>query len=848
MIVIARHDMTTWAKTLTVLLLLLGGGVLRGQTTATTADTDFWVGFIYNVVEDFDYMPPDTLALMVSGSTPTTGTATCGTMSVDFSVNPGTMTRVVLPPDFPVAAYGVHVATAAPVSLYASNYHDCSHDITGVLPTSALWVDYVLQSYQDTVTSLLPAYNEFCVVATQDSTMVYYQIGESPSTMPDSVLLHAGQLFQWNDSVPLSGTHVWTADCDKPIAIFMGHVCAWVPYNEISACDHLFEQAVPTCYWGRNFVVTSSLQRGHDIVRVTALYDSTTFAFGDTVQRLGARRTAEFDILSETTPATFLQSDKPVCVILYQTGNGYDNQYPYWTLGDPSTVVIHPVERQIRQAAFTTYPYAHSSAWTSTMTYHNVNITIDSSSIGDIDLDGVPIGHLFSPVPNRSEYAYARLTLERGSHTLSSQHGGFVAHTYGISYAQSYAYALGTSFAINPQLRIADSTSAYLDSTNSNYCPGDTLHFRATVDDESSASVVWDFGNGRTATGIHAEVVYSTPGDYLVTAVVTSFKSCLPQQVDTLVQPVHIIPISYGVTDTVVCGDSCVWHGNAYADTGLYAYRTIESLSHCGLMELHILNIYPRPETAIEESLDCDSHRIVLSAHSSGDLYAWSSYPIDPGLSGHEHDTTISLSPREGQTYTFWTAYSYDSLCSATDTFLNHDVPFVKAHALAEPLIADVDGAPITLTDLSTGASGRCWYVDGSMQSADSVTCFNYDGSRDSISVMLVASDDFDCRDTDFVTLYGRMVALWAPNVFTPSAQSNSRFRLFGRNIMRFEIWIFNRQGALVWHSTDFNEEWDGTCHGRPCEQGAYAYTAVYVTNFEPASQKRLIGTVTLLR
>lgn len=144
MIVIARHDMTTWAKTLTVLLLLLGGGVLRGQTTATTADTDFWVGFIDNFVGDFDYMPLDTLALMVSGSTPTTGTATCGTMSVDFSVNPGTMTRMVLPPDFPVATYGVHVATAAPVSLYASNYHKNSHDITGVLPTSALWVDYVL--------------------------------------------------------------------------------------------------------------------------------------------------------------------------------------------------------------------------------------------------------------------------------------------------------------------------------------------------------------------------------------------------------------------------------------------------------------------------------------------------------------------------------------------------------------------------------------------------------------------------------------------------------------------------------------------------------------------------------
>lgn len=836
-----RHNMATCARVLLLLLLLSGSGVLCGQTTATTMDTDFWVGFLKN----FDDNSPfgDTLSLLVSGSTSTTGTATCDTMSINFSVTPGTTTHVVLPNDFPTATFGVHVTTAEPVSLYASHYQHYSHDITGVLPSSTIGNDYVLQSYQDTSASPLePKNNEFCVVATQDSTTVYYQIGDNSSAMTDSVLLHAGQVFKWIMNTPLSGTHVWTTDCDKPIAVFMGHECAFIPFNE-AACDHLYEQAIPTRYWGRNFVVTSSLLRDHDIVRVTALYDSTTFTFGSATQTLEARQTTEFDIQSKTTPATFLESDKPVSVILYLTGNMYtDNPFDYSMLGraDPAMVVVHPVEQQIRQATFTSFHYLYRN-------YHHVNITINSSSINDIVLDGVPIGDEFIRVPNHPEYAYARLTIVEGSHTLSSPNGGFNAYTYGYGTEESYDYALGTSFNIGrPQLSIADIQSAQIDSTNNNFCQDDTLHFSITSNADIT-SIVWDFGDGQTAMGAHVGVVYSTPGDHLVTAVVTSSIHCLPERVDTLTLPIHIIPIFYEVTDTVVCGDSCLWHGNTYTDTGLYSLHTIENLN-CGLMELHLLNIYPHPTTSIEESRDCDSHRIVLTAQSSGDRYTWASVPIDPDLSEHEHDTVISITPREGQTYTLWTSYSYDSLCSSTATFLNHEITSVVAHAKAYPLIADENHPIITLSDFSSGSSDRCWYVDGTMQGTDPVTYINYDYSRDSMCVMLVVSDGFGCNDTDFVTLYSNIAGIWAPNIFTPTEQTNSHFRLFGTNIKHFEIWIFNRQGILVWHSTDFNKEWDGTCHGHPCEQGAYAYTVTYTTCYEPKSIKRLTGTVTLVR
>ena len=62
-----------------------------------------------------------------------------------------------------------------------------------------------------------------------------------------------------------------------------------------------------------------------------------------------------------------------------------------------------------------------------------------------------------------------------------------------------------------------------------------------------------------------------------------------------------------------------------------------------------------------------------------------------------------------------------------------------------------------------------------------------------------------------------------------------------------FHIYIFNRQGALVYTSEDINFKWDGTHNGRPCPQGSYPYVITY-TRAGSVSIYRIKGTVTLLR
>lgn len=1031
------------------------------RTPVTTMGTDFWVGFMPNARQSNQ---PQTLSLLVTGPTAATGTVSCGADSFTFTILPDSMIRVTIPVlnnHYNTTANGVHVTTTQPVSLYASNHKNYSHDITGVLPTPVLGTDYVLQSYPFHGSGVD---NVFCIIATQNNTTVYYQLGAT-GTAVQTVTLQAGQAFQWQDNLDLSGTHVWTTDCSKPLAVFTGHEITFVPQAQSSG-DHIFEQSIPTDYWGRRFVVTSSMGRVHDLLRVTALHDSTTFAFGDSTYSLQARETAEIDIRSDSMPAAYLESDKPVSVFLYLTGWSYGS--PAGVIGDPSMLVIHPIEQQMRQVAFSTFVSTYS-------TYHYANITAERSAAGSIALDGTLIPDTaFHPVPEHQEYAYARIALSAGSHTLASSAGGFNAHLYGIGEAESYSYALGATLdPANPLAWANDIPSFLLDSTNNRFCPGDTLHFRAMSVNEDSTRIVWITGNGQTIAGAAADVVYTVPGDYSVAVIFSTPTSCQGTLQDTLVLPIHIQQPRHVVSDTTVCGDSCLWRGQAYTVAGSYSQYDVSDTADCLVRTLNLLNIYPPPVPAIEERRDCDSHRVMLAALGTGDRYTWTSTPADPALTGHEHDTAISTSPQGERTYTLLAAYSHDSLCTGTATYTKSDIlgkaawlngiaadlldssnnrfcigdtlhftattphgdlaqifwrfgfgpvlphaetdtafgtpgnyvatacfsysdsclgtfsdsialpfsilarqqqttdtavcsdsclwhgsiyrtsgtftqcdeadtafcprllmlnlnlntvptavirdsfacdsrqmhlkaegtgacrwsctppdpalagheqdaristdaagerlytlyvyntydtlcgstatyvkphiPPLAAHAGADPAAADGEHTQITLTDLSAGAIRRCWYVEGSEWSHDSVAILNFLLHHDSMTVMLEAVDSYGCRDTDAVVIHNSGAEVWLPNVFTPGAEINNRFGPVGTRITGCEIWIYDRRGDIVFHSDNaVSHPWDGTHDGRPCPQGTYAYRCRYQT--PSLGFQSVAGTVTLLR
>lgn len=87
---------------------------------------------------------------------------------------------------------------------------------------------------------------------------------------------------------------------------------------------------------------------------------------------------------------------------------------------------------------------------------------------------------------------------------------------------------------------------------------------------------------------------------------------------------------------------------------------------------------------------------------------------------------------------------------------------------------------------------------------------------------------------------------LYIPNSFTPNGDSrNEYFKIFGTGIEEYEIRIFNRWGAEVYHSNDIDEAWDGTYNGKKVQQGAYTYTFSITTTFGGARAKK--GTLNVI-
>ena len=87
-----------------------------------------------------------------------------------------------------------------------------------------------------------------------------------------------------------------------------------------------------------------------------------------------------------------------------------------------------------------------------------------------------------------------------------------------------------------------------------------------------------------------------------------------------------------------------------------------------------------------------------------------------------------------------------------------------------------------------------------------------------------------------------------APNVFTPTLESNIHFALTcSPHILQAEVTVFDRRGVRVAQFDGLSGSWDGNTNGSPCPQGTYVYYVRYIDTHDKA-YKTLTGTVTLLR
>jgi hypothetical protein len=209
----------------------------------------------------------------------------------------------------------------------------------------------------------------------------------------------------------LTGTEIVASD---PVAVFGAHDCAFVPYNRWG-CDHLEEQIFPFETWGTRFVFTQSVrERGEpDVVRILSGADGNEVRFSPDVHEpvvLDRGEHVEF----EGWGAFEIESDAPVLVGQFLVGQSY-NGYPTGEElppGDPSFSLVVPVEQYRTGYNF----LAHDS-----FDQSYVNITAAEAAVPTLRLDGADLQSATWQQVGETEFVTARLEIDPGSHSLTSE-------------------------------------------------------------------------------------------------------------------------------------------------------------------------------------------------------------------------------------------------------------------------------------------------------------------------------------------------------------------------------------------------------------------------------------------
>ncbi len=473
-----------WILRLLLLLLLpaLAWGQLRPPDSITIGGTtegrEFWLVFQKNfrdwtpdeVTGALKPAEPLQLNLFITSSKRAEGTIEIEGIRFrkDFTVNAGQViainidTSAQLRSNEKIEKLAVHVTSDEPISVYGLSHRYQTTDTYLGYPVDVLGTSYRAIGYSWLANDLL---SQIAIVGTQEGTNVTItptvRTKNKAAKQPFTITLNRGEVYQLMPRYDPMGTSDLTGtliEADKPVAVFSGHNCAYVPENTIKACNLLVEQMPPIRSWGRQFFVGTMAGRTSSVVRVVANEDSTlVYENNQLVARLKA---GEFYQNNHQNQQTMITSNKPILVA--QLSKGFANGD---SVGDPMMIVVAPTEQFLAKYRFAT---PIQGQWR-----HYVNLIVPTESLRSLKLDGQSLdSRQFRPF-GISRYSFAQIEVDYGTHTVECEQP-FGLYSYGFGFgtgdggAAYDAYGNGGGQSMVQVIQAPDTIPPSLDATLDN--------------------------------------------------------------------------------------------------------------------------------------------------------------------------------------------------------------------------------------------------------------------------------------------------------------------------------------------------------------------------------------------
>lgn len=436
-------------RILLFLFVVLAGLSAHAQQLIPTRGKEFWMGFMRN------YDGAQRQDLFISSDVNTEGIVSAPLFgwSEPFTVTANTVTTIEVPLGLMndqsdvVDSLGVHISSEDTIAVYALSFQNATADATVIYPVKSTGTDYRVQAYRGFPD--IPSYSsEFLIVASADDTEIEITttantVGGHTAGTPWTIELDQGETYQVQalvDAGDLTGSTVRaTAESGacRPFSVYGGSVCPQVPAG-CAACDHVYEQNLPTPFWGSNYYSVPWEDTYAYTYRILAHTDGTDVTVdNDPPVTLNAGQVLEVN--GTDVPHCF-SGDQPFSVAQFMQGSDCSGQ------SDPAMLLLNAQEQKINDITFATVV-------SNQITAHYINVVVDASDVGTVVLDGNTVPTIqFSAFPACADRYYAALPLDPGSHRITCPNGltGYVYGT-GPNY-ETYAYSVG-SFTPLPVLQ-----------------------------------------------------------------------------------------------------------------------------------------------------------------------------------------------------------------------------------------------------------------------------------------------------------------------------------------------------------------------------------------------------------
>jgi len=383
----------------------------------------------------------------------------------------------------------------------------------------------------------------------------------------------------------------------------------------------------------------------------------------------------------------------------------------------------------------------------------------------------------------------------------------------------------GSSIKVGP----TNTTTYTVTTADVNNCPGGPVPVTVTVNPALNVATgtPGDMCPGKSAT-VHATAGGGTGGPYTYTWTPGNINGS-----SVSVSPANTMYYTVTVTD------------------GCTLLPAVDSM-------LVIVNPSPVVAFTTDTNNGCYPACIMFTDNSTiatGTIKSWN-WSFGDGQSAAIKDTTYCY--KSAGVYTVTLIVTSDSLCPSTLTQNNlitvYDHPHTEFTDAPQP--TTILSPDITFTDATTDPYGITQWL-WSFGDTSSATNFSIVqnpshtyADTGTYLVTLVDINQHGCIDSiKHYVVIDALFTLYIPSAFTPNADGlNDVFIPRGTYFSSFDMYVFDRWGSPIFHSTDINKGWNGSVNnnGKACQEDTYVYL-INVTDFKGLSHSYL-GRVSLVK